>query len=139
KLIVDGSDHIIAEPNRTIKVYVRGGKPNVKIQWSFSGDVDIGDKQNKFDQNGEAGVVLIAKAPYKKDIVVKAESLNQTLNKTITYVDGTIYTPKIEYPSYRVSFWKTLDKTIDYDSDYVLKVSGLLPNSTIDNISGSKG
>ncbi|HDV6579357.1 TPA: inverse autotransporter beta domain-containing protein, partial [Campylobacter lari] len=139
KLIVDGSDHIIAEPNRTIKVYVRGGKPNVKIQWSFSGDVDIGDKQNKFDQNGEASVVLIAKAPYKKDIVVKAESLNQTLNKTITYVDGTIYTPKIEYPSYRVSFWKTLDKTIDYDSDYVLKVSGLLPNSTIDNISGSKG
>ncbi|EAL4712234.1 hypothetical protein DO002_07745, partial [Campylobacter lari] len=116
KLIVDGSDHIIAEPNRTIKVYVRGGKPNVKIQWSFSGDVDIGDKQNKFDQNGEASVVLIAKAPYKKDIVVKAESLNQTLNKTITYVDGTIYTPKIEYPSYKVSFWKTLDKTIDYDS-----------------------
>ncbi|HEC1798105.1 TPA: hypothetical protein R1763_001568, partial [Campylobacter lari] len=44
------------------------------------------------------------------------------------------YTPSVKYPSF-----KAQEKTIDYIDDFNIKVSGLLPNSTIDKISGSKG
>ncbi|WP_149062219.1 inverse autotransporter beta domain-containing protein [Campylobacter lari] len=122
-----------------VEVTLKGGKPNEKVEWNLSGDATLGSHDATFNASGEAKATITAKAPFKANPTISVSTLGQNLTKTLTYVDGTIYTPKIEYPSYRVSFWKTLDKTIDYDSDYVLKVSGLLPNSTIDNISGSKG
>ncbi|EGK8030850.1 hypothetical protein IO397_001606, partial [Campylobacter lari] len=130
---------IIAEPNKNAEVTLKGGKPNEKIEWSLSGGATSTKTDKVFNVSGEAKAVITSKAPFKTNPVISVNTLGQNLTKTLTYIDGTIYTPKIEYPSYKVSFWKTLDKTIDYDSDYVLKVSGLLPNSTIDNISGSKG
>ncbi|MCV3473869.1 inverse autotransporter beta domain-containing protein [Campylobacter sp. CNRCH_2014_2849] len=130
---------IIAEPNKNAEVTLKGGKANEKIEWSLSGDATLSNQEATFNASGEAKAVITSKAPFKTNPVISVNTLGQNLTKTLTYIDGTVYTPKIEYPSYKVSFWKTLDKTIDYDSDYVLKVSGLLPNSTIDNISGSKG
>ncbi|EGK8037634.1 hypothetical protein IO385_001672, partial [Campylobacter lari] len=130
---------IIAEPNKNSEVTLKGGKPNEKIEWSLSGDATLTKTDKVFNVSGEAKAVITSKAPFKTNPIINVNTLGQNLTKTLTYIDGTIYTPKIEYPSYKVSFWKTLDKTIDYDSDYVLKISGLLPNSTIDNISGSKG
>ncbi|MCV3553613.1 inverse autotransporter beta domain-containing protein [Campylobacter sp. CNRCH_2013_0898h] len=130
---------IIAEPNKNAEVTLKGGKPNEKIEWSLSGDATLTKTDKVFNVSGEAKAVITSKAPFKTNPIINVNTLGQNLTKTLTYIDGTIYTPKIEYPSYKVSFWKTLDKTIDYDSDYVLKISGLLPNSTIDNISGSKG
>ncbi|MFG5141072.1 inverse autotransporter beta domain-containing protein, partial [Campylobacter lari] len=130
---------IIAEPNKNAEVTLKGGKANEKIEWSLSGDATLSNQEATFNASGEAKAVITSKAPFKTNPIISVNTLGQNLTKTLTYIDGTIYTPKIEYPSYKVSFWKTLDKTIDYDSDYVLKVSGLLPNSTIDNISGSKG
>ncbi|HEC1793317.1 TPA: inverse autotransporter beta domain-containing protein, partial [Campylobacter lari] len=130
---------IIAEPNKNAEVTLKGGKPNEKIEWSLSGGATLTKTDKVFNASGEAKTVITSKAPFKTNPVISVNTLGQNLTKTLTYIDGTIYTPKIEYPSYKVSFWKTLDKTIDYDSDYVLKISGLLPNSTIDKISGSKG
>ncbi|MCV3403478.1 inverse autotransporter beta domain-containing protein, partial [Campylobacter sp. IFREMER_LSEM_CL2090] len=130
---------IIAEPNKNAEVTLKGGKPNEKIEWSLSGDATLTKTDKVFNVSGEAKAVITSKAPFKTNPIINVNTLGQNLTKTLTYIDGTIYTPKIEYPSYKVSFWKTLDKTIDYDSDYVLKISGLLPNSTIDKISGSKG
>ncbi|MCV3374088.1 inverse autotransporter beta domain-containing protein [Campylobacter lari] len=130
---------IIAEPNKNAEVTLKGGKANEKIEWSLSGDATLTKADKVFNASGEAKAVITSKTPFKTNPIINVSTLGQNLAKTLTYADGTIYTPKIEYPSYKVSFWKTLDKTIDYDSDYVLKVSGLLPNSTIDKISGSKG
>ncbi|HEC1786504.1 TPA: inverse autotransporter beta domain-containing protein, partial [Campylobacter lari] len=130
---------IIAEPNKNAEVTLKGGKPNEKIEWSLSGGATLTKTDKVFNVSGEAKAVITSKAPFKTNPIINVNTLGQNLTKTLTYIDGTIYTPKIEYPSYKVSFWKKLDKTIDYDSDYVLKISGLLPNSTIDNISGSKG
>ncbi|EGK8129809.1 hypothetical protein IO384_001503, partial [Campylobacter lari] len=130
---------IIAEPNKNAEVTLKGGKANEKIEWSLSGDATLSNQEATFNASGEAKAVITSKAPFKTNPIISVNTLGQNLTKTLTYIDGTVYTPKIEYPSYKVSFWKTLDKTIDYDSDYVLKISGLLPNSTIDNISGSKG
>ncbi|HEC1791653.1 TPA: hypothetical protein R1728_001545, partial [Campylobacter lari] len=72
--------------------------------------------------------------PFKANPIISVNTLGQNLAKTLTYVDGTIYTPRIEYPRFRGEA-----KLIQYDSPYEIKVSGLLPNSTIDKISGSKG
>ncbi|HEC1774090.1 TPA: hypothetical protein R1721_001670, partial [Campylobacter lari] len=130
---------IIAEPNKNAEVTLKGGKANEKIEWSLSRDATLTKADKVFNASGEAKATITSKAPFKANPTINVNTLGQNLTKTLTYIDGTIYTPKIEYPSYKVSFWKTLDKTIDYDSDYVLKVSGLLPNSTIDKISGSKG
>ncbi|EAK0436222.1 hypothetical protein YZ11_01900 [Campylobacter lari] len=135
------SNTIIAEPNKNVETTLKGGKPNEKIEWSLSGDATLTKADKVFNTSGEAKAVITSKAPFKVNPAINANTLGQNLIKTLTYVDGTIYTPKIEYPSYKDPSWWTHKekKTIDYDSDYVLKVSGLLPNSTIDNISGSKG
>ncbi|HEC1791569.1 TPA: hypothetical protein R1728_001456, partial [Campylobacter lari] len=71
--------------------------------------------------------------PFKANPVININALGQKIGKELSY-DVKTYTPKIEYPSF-----KAQEKTIDYIDDFSIKVSGLLPNSTIDNISGSKG
>ncbi|MCV3393654.1 inverse autotransporter beta domain-containing protein, partial [Campylobacter sp. IFREMER_LSEM_CL908] len=100
---------IIAEPNKNAEVTLKGGKPNEKIEWSLSGGATLTKTDKVFNASGEAKAVITSKAPFKTNPVISVNTLGQNLTKTLTYIDGTIYTPKIEYPSYKVSFWKTLD------------------------------
>ncbi|MCV3551743.1 inverse autotransporter beta domain-containing protein [Campylobacter sp. CNRCH_2013_0855] len=123
---------IIAEPDKNTEVTIKGGKPNAKIEWSLSGDATLSKQETVFNASGEAKAIITSKAPFKINPIISVNTLGQNLTKTLTYIDGTIYTPKITYPSF-----KAQEKTIDYETDYSIKVSNLLPNSVIDGVSGS--
>ncbi|EGK7513962.1 hypothetical protein IO387_000360 [Campylobacter lari] len=125
---------IIAEPNKNVEVVLEGGKPNEKVEWSLSGDASLSNQEAVFNNNGEAKATITSKAPFKTNPIISVNALGKNLSKNLTYIDGTIYTPKIEYPKF-----KDQEKTIDYETDYTIKVSNLLPNSVIDGISGSDG
>ncbi|AJC84012.1 inverse autotransporter beta-barrel domain-containing protein [Campylobacter peloridis] len=125
---------IIAEPNKNAEVTLKGGKANEKIEWSLSGDATLTKADKVFNTSGEAKATITSKTPFKANPIIIVKAMGKNLTKTLTYIDGTIYTPKIEYPSF-----KDQEKTIDYIDDFNIKISGLLPNSTIDKISGSKG
>ncbi|MCR8709144.1 hypothetical protein, partial [Campylobacter sp. RM5063] len=43
-------------------------------------------------------------------------------------------TPTIEYPTLK-NIYGTFQKTIDYDTDYSIKVKGLLPDSEVEIVS----
>ncbi|HEC1728061.1 TPA: inverse autotransporter beta domain-containing protein [Campylobacter lari] len=116
-----------------VDVTLKGGKPNEKIEWSLNGDASLSKQDTVFNASGEAEAVITSKAPFKANPTINVNTLGQNLSKTITY-DVKTYTPSVTYPSF-----KAQEKTIDYIDDFNIKVSGLLPNSTIDNISGSKG
>ncbi|ELF2320577.1 inverse autotransporter beta domain-containing protein [Campylobacter lari] len=116
-----------------VEVTLKGGKPNEKIEWSLSGDATLSNQEATFNASGEAKAVITSKAPFKVNPNLEVKTMTKDLKKELPY-EIKEYTPKVTYPSF-----KSHEKTIDYESDYVLKVSGLLPNSTIDNISGSKG
>ncbi|MCV3391890.1 inverse autotransporter beta domain-containing protein [Campylobacter sp. IFREMER_LSEM_CL2101] len=116
-----------------VEVTIKGGKPNEKIEWSLSGDATLAKADKVFNASGEAKATITSKAPFKANPTINVSTLGQNLSKTITY-DVKTYTPSVTYPSF-----KAQEKTIDYIDDFNIKVSGLLPNSAIDKISGSKG
>ncbi|MCV3444018.1 inverse autotransporter beta domain-containing protein, partial [Campylobacter sp. IFREMER_LSEM_CL1097] len=116
-----------------VEVTLKGGKPNEKIEWSLSGDATLGSHDATFNASGEAKAVITSKAPFKVNPNLEVKTMTKDLKKELPY-EIKEYTPKVEYPSF-----KTQEKTIDYIDDFNIKISGLLPNSTIDKISGSKG
>lgn len=116
-----------------VEVTLKGGKPNEKIEWSLNGDASLSNQEAVFNASGEAKAVITSKAPFKANPIISVNTMGKDLSKELPYESKT-YTPKIEYPSF-----KAQEKTIDYIDDFSIKVSGLLPNSTIDKISGSKG
>ncbi|MCR8705299.1 inverse autotransporter beta domain-containing protein [Campylobacter sp. 2352 PW] len=116
-----------------VEVTLKGGKPNEKIEWNLSGDATLSNQEAVFNASGEVKAVITSKTPFKANPTINVNTLGQNLSKTIIY-DVKTYTPSVTYPSF-----KAQEKTIDYIDNFNIKVSGLLPNSTIDNISGSKG
>ncbi|EGK8089936.1 adhesin [Campylobacter lari] len=116
-----------------VEVTLKGGKPNEKIEWSLSGDATLSNQEATFNASGEAKAVITSKAPFKVNPNLEVKTMTKDLKKELPY-EIKEYTPKVEYPSF-----KTQEKTIDYIDDFNIKISGLLPNSTIDKISGSKG
>ncbi|EAL2830583.1 hypothetical protein A0Z62_05780, partial [Campylobacter lari] len=131
---------LYTQEGEVVHAVLKGGKTGSKVEWSLSGDATLNDHDTTFNASGEAKAVITSKAPFENDILLKVNALGGSFVKSIKY-KTKIYTPEVEYPSYKdPSWWFHVEKkTIDYDSDYVLKISGLLPNSTIDKISGSKG
>ncbi|MCR8709132.1 hypothetical protein, partial [Campylobacter sp. RM5063] len=128
---------LYTQEGEVVHAVLKGGKTGSKVEWSLSGDATLNDHDTTFNASGEAKAVITSKAPFENDILLKVNALGGSFVKSIKY-KTKIYTPEVEYPSYKdPSWWFHVEKkTIDYDSDYVLKISGLLPNSTIDKISG---
>ncbi|HEC1767528.1 TPA: inverse autotransporter beta domain-containing protein [Campylobacter lari] len=116
-----------------VEVTLKGGKPNEKIEWSLSGDATLSNQEATFNTSGEAKATITSKAPFKANPIISVNTMGKDLSKELPY-DLKTYTPKITYPRFRGEA-----KLIQYDSPYEIKVSGLLPNSTIDKITGSKG
>lgn len=116
-----------------VEVSLKGGKPNEKVEWNLSGDASLSNQEATFNASGEARATITAKAPFKANPIISANTLDQKIDKELPY-DVKTYTPKIEYPSFG-----SKAKTIEYKKDFSIKINNLLPNSTIDSISGSKG
>ncbi|EAK0811433.1 adhesin [Campylobacter lari] len=129
-----GNNKALKDPKLDhVDVTIKGGKPNEKIEWSLSGDATLSNQEATFNASGEAKAVITSKAPFKVNPNLEVKTMTKDLKKELPY-EIKEYTPKVEYPSF-----KTQEKTIDYIDDFNIKISGLLPNSTIDKISGSKG
>ncbi|EAJ0349005.1 adhesin [Campylobacter lari] len=115
------------------EVKVMGGKPNEKVEWSLSGDGTLSNQELFFNQKGEAKALLTSRSPFKTDIKITAFGVGKNSSKTITY-NLRDFTPTIEYPTLK-NIYGTFQKTIDYDTDYSIKVKGLLPDSEVEIVS----
>ncbi|EQA5652193.1 inverse autotransporter beta domain-containing protein, partial [Campylobacter lari] len=115
------------------EVKVTGGKPNEKVEWDLTGDGTLSNQELSFDQNGEAKALLTSKTPFKTPIKIVTSGVGKNSSKTITY-DLRTFNPTIEYPTLK-NIYGTFQKTIDYDTDYSIKVKGLLPDSEVEIVS----
>ncbi|MFG5123432.1 hypothetical protein O8I42_08105, partial [Campylobacter lari] len=106
---------------------ISGGKPNQALTWSVSGHGTLSEEQKTFNAQGKATAKLSSKAPFDEAPNVKAMSMENQTNKIISYSLRT-FNPTIEYPTLK-NIYGTFQKTIDYDTDYSIKVKGLLPDS----------
>ncbi|EPH6130620.1 hypothetical protein ACS0H5_000582, partial [Campylobacter lari] len=114
---------IIAEKDKSYELTVVHGKPNEKVEWNLSGDATLGSYDATFNASGEAKATITSKAPFKVNPTLSVITLGKKINAEFFYN----FSPKIvEYPSF-----KGQEKTIDYESDFMLKLNGLKPNSNV--------
>ncbi|HEC1798104.1 TPA: hypothetical protein R1763_001567, partial [Campylobacter lari] len=114
---------LYTQEGEVVHAVLKGGKTGSKVEWSLSGDATLSNQEATFNASGEAKATITSKAPFENDIMLKVNALGSSFTKSIKY-NRKIYTPEVEYPSYDPSWlpFDTLKNTIDYDSDYVLKV-----------------
>ena len=120
--------------NNSYVVTAINGKPGNKVVWSVSGDNKISGELT-FNEQGKAVATVEIITPQENETVsVTAKDTNSQISKTVqTAINLTDYsrTVGIEYPIFVEPNGTQHAKTVSYDQDFSINVSGLLADSTI--------
>ncbi|EAI8625142.1 hypothetical protein A9M93_08195, partial [Campylobacter lari] len=95
---------LYTQEGEVVHAVLKGGKTGSKVEWSLSGDATLNDHDTTFNSSGEAKAVITSKAPFENDILLKVNALGGSFVKSIKY-KTKIYTPEVEYPSYKDPSW----------------------------------
>ena len=123
-------------------VKVKGGKEGMQVDVVLTGDATFADgttaKKVTLGADGTADLTVLSKAPYTANAVLSAVGPgNRTANGTVAY-DLTQAAPTVNFPDTNGPNGNQTD-TVDYEVDYSVTVSGLLPGTKVkpENYNGS--
>ena len=127
----------ITEINTPLEFVLSGGKEGETIEYSISGDGELdGVTETIFDAEGKAKVIVKPKSPYEKAIIVTAKTLERTVESTEIAYNLPTHSIQIDYSELN---FKGKERTIDYDTPFKIKLSGLTPNTPVILNRGNEG
>ncbi|MCV3471234.1 hypothetical protein, partial [Campylobacter sp. CNRCH_2015_0814] len=120
-------------PNQTVTCKIKGGKAGSSIKYIYKekGDFNVIQADKQFNSSQEATMIIKSENPFKKRFFVLIQALGGQNEFIVNYEHCDVDPKIVEYPKF-----ENKEKTIDVESDFSIKISGLVPHSKIYNIDG---
>lgn len=127
----------ITNINTPLEFTLSGGREGEKVEFTVTGDGTLDpSSEQAFDTQGQAKAIVNAKTPFEQAVKVTAKALERTVESTEIVYNLPSRTIEIDYSDLK---FKDKERTIDYDSPFKIRLSGLTPNTPISLNRGNEG